>query len=93
MSTQLVADLAERNRAKRYARYPWLEKLLKLMAEIEQVQEQVSSNVFSLVPSVEAAEELSHRIGLESVRPNSSLRAAADTPRFTPGITQPVPAT
>jgi hypothetical protein len=95
LSSQLIADLGERNRNKRYARYPWLEKLLKLMAEIELIQEQASSaNVFSLVQTVEATEESSHRIGLaDAVRPTSSYRAAPDTPRFAPGMPQPFGAT
>lgn len=51
LSAEVVARLEESNRAKRYARYPWIEKLLKLMAEIERLQEENagSPNVFSLV--------------------------------------------
>ncbi|GGI54277.1 hypothetical protein [Oxalicibacterium solurbis] len=51
LSPDVVKRLEESNRAKRYARYPWIEKLLKLMAEIERLQEEnaASQNVFSLV--------------------------------------------
>ena len=51
LAPEVVARLEENNRAKRYARYPWIEKLLKLMAEIERLQEESAGaqNVFSLV--------------------------------------------
>jgi hypothetical protein len=54
LTEQLVAELEKSNRAKRYARYPWLEKLINLMAEIERIQDQQisSPNVFTLVQSV-----------------------------------------
>lgn len=50
-SPEFVARLEESNRSKRFGRYPWIEKLLKLMAEIEKIQEESaeSQNVFSLV--------------------------------------------
>jgi hypothetical protein len=94
LSTQLIADLAERNRSQRYARYPWLEKLLKLMAEIELIQEQAcSTNVFSLVSS-EAIDDTPHRISLtEAARPTGGFRNTQETPRFTTGMTQPFAAT
>jgi hypothetical protein len=77
LTPEAINDLRENNRQKRYARYPWLEKLLALMAEIERIQDQASaSNVFSLVSgvatTVENASELpapvSHRIGLNEGR-------------------------
>lgn len=51
LTAEVVARLEESNRTKRYARYPWIEKLLKLMAEIERLQEENagSPNVFALV--------------------------------------------
>ena len=51
LAPEVIARLEENNRAKRYARYPWIEKLLKLMAEIERLQEESAGaqNVFSLV--------------------------------------------
>lgn len=53
LTGQFVADMAEHNRTQRYIRYPWLEKLLDLMAEIERIQDAISNapnNVISLVP-------------------------------------------
>jgi len=50
LTPQFVMMLEKENRIKRYARYPWLEKLMKLLAEIEVLQEeQAGNNVFSLV--------------------------------------------
>jgi hypothetical protein len=51
LAPEVVARLEESNRSKRFARYPWIEKLLKLMSEIEKLQEEsaASQNVFSLV--------------------------------------------
>lgn len=51
LSAEVIARLEESNRTNRYARYPWIEKLLKLMAEIERLQEENAGapNVFSLV--------------------------------------------
>lgn len=51
LAPDAVARLEESNRAKRYARYPWIEKLLKLMSEIERLQEESAGaqNVFALV--------------------------------------------
>lgn len=51
MTPQLIADLETTNRTIRYARYPWLRSLMNLLAEIEQIQDQISStNVITLVP-------------------------------------------
>lgn len=51
MTPQLIADLESTNRTIRYARYPWLRSLMNLLAEIEQIQDQISSNnVITLVP-------------------------------------------
>lgn len=55
---KFVAELAEKNKAQRYARYPWLEKLLNLLDEIERIQDEISngsSNIISLVPAVPAS--------------------------------------
>lgn len=54
LAPEIVARLEENNRTKRFTRYPWIEKLLKLMAEIEKLQEEnaASQNVFSLVQPV-----------------------------------------
>jgi hypothetical protein len=54
LTPQVLADLQESNRAKRYLRYPWLEKLITLLAEIESIQDQHTNtpNVLTLVQSV-----------------------------------------
>jgi hypothetical protein len=52
LSVQFIADMTESNKKQRYIRYPWLEKLLALMAEIERIQDEISNeshNVISLV--------------------------------------------
>lgn len=68
LTPQMISELGDANRAKRYKRYPWIERLLNLMAEIELIQEQCNSqpNVFSLVQSIDAIDESSsaHRLGL-----------------------------
>jgi len=52
MTPQLIADLEASNRTNRYARYPWLRALMNLLAEIEQIQDQISgNNVITLVPA------------------------------------------
>lgn len=52
MTPQFIADLEVSNRTVRYTRYPWLRALMTLLAEIEQIQDQIStSNVITLVPS------------------------------------------
>lgn len=51
MTAQFIANLEESNKATRFARYPWLRSLMNLLAEIEQIQDEISnSNVISLVP-------------------------------------------
>lgn len=53
ITPQFIADLEVSNRAIRYVRYPWLKSLMALLGEIEQIQDQISSNnVFTLVPAV-----------------------------------------
>jgi hypothetical protein len=77
LTPETINELRQNNLQKRYARYPWLEKLLALMAEIENIQDQASAcNVFSLVPgvasTVESFDDLptsSQRIGLTESRP------------------------
>lgn len=51
LTPQFVADLEASNKAKRYARYPWMEALLNLLTEIERIQDQITNtdNVISLV--------------------------------------------
>jgi len=52
MTPQFTADLEAANRMIRYNRYPWLRTLMNLLAEIEQIQDQISnSNVITLVPA------------------------------------------
>ncbi|RJF98981.1 hypothetical protein D3871_11010 [Noviherbaspirillum saxi] len=52
MTPQFIADLELTNRTARFNRYPWLRALMTLLAEIEQIQDQISStNVITLVPS------------------------------------------
>lgn len=51
MTPQFIIDLEASNRATRYARYPWLRALMNLLAEIEQIQDQIATtNVITLVP-------------------------------------------
>ena len=52
MTQQFINDLETSNRTLRYSRYPWLRALMNLLAEIEQIQDQISStNVITLVPA------------------------------------------
>jgi len=53
MTPQFISNLEAFNRAQRYARYPWLEALMNVLAEIERIQDEIStgSNVISLVSS------------------------------------------
>jgi hypothetical protein len=52
MTPQFIADLEASNKSVRYARYPWLRAMMALLAEIEQIQDQISNtNVISLIPS------------------------------------------
>lgn len=51
MTQQFIDDLETSNRTIRYNRYPWLRALMSLLAEIEQIQDQISTtNVITLVP-------------------------------------------
>ena len=51
MTPQFITDLETSNRTIRYSRYPWLRALMNLLAEIEQIQDQISTtNVITLVP-------------------------------------------
>ncbi|WP_141104301.1 hypothetical protein [Noviherbaspirillum denitrificans] len=52
MTPQFIIDLETSNRTIRNSRYPWLRALMNLLAEIEQIQDQISStNVITLVPA------------------------------------------
>jgi hypothetical protein len=52
MTPRFIAELEANNKATRYTRYPWLKALMNLLAEIEQIQDQISnSHVMSLVPT------------------------------------------
>jgi hypothetical protein len=53
ITPQFIANLEMANKAQRYARYPWLEALMTVLAEIERIQDEISSGatVISLVPS------------------------------------------
>lgn len=52
MTQKFIDDLEVTNRTIRYSRYPWLRSLMNLLAEIEQIQDQISStNVITLVPA------------------------------------------
>jgi len=52
LTSAFLAKLEDANRTQRFSRYPWLDTLLKLLAEIERVQDEAASsaNVISLVP-------------------------------------------
>src|ERR1700712_1107369 len=52
LTSAFVAKLEVANRTERFRRYPWLETLLNLLAEIDRIQDEVAStrNVISLVP-------------------------------------------
>ena len=50
LTQKFAMNLEKSNRTIRYARYPWLEQLMKLIAEIEAIQEKyASNNVITLV--------------------------------------------
>ncbi|MEO6351685.1 MAG: hypothetical protein ABI575_01860 [Oxalobacteraceae bacterium] len=52
LTAQLIAEMANNNKTQRYVLYPWLEKLMGLLAEIERIQDVISNeqnNVISLV--------------------------------------------
>lgn len=78
LTPQMISELGDANRTKRYNRYPWIERLLNLMAEIELIQDQTNNqNVFSLVQSIEAIGESpsARRLGLaDRRRPNAASR-------------------
>ncbi len=51
MTLAFVNELEATNKHTRYSRYPWLRALMNLLAEIEQIQDQISNgNVITLVP-------------------------------------------
>jgi hypothetical protein len=81
LTPEMITELRENNRAKRYARYPWLEKLLSLMSEIERIQDDQASlsNVFSLVPPTTDTidESSSFRLGVtDGNRSSTAFRPA-----------------
>jgi hypothetical protein len=49
----LIASLSRQNASRRYSQYPWLQRLVTLMEEIEQIQDTVCDhrNIFHLPPS------------------------------------------
>ena len=53
LTSAFIANFEGANRNERFRRYPWLETLLNLLAEIERIQDEVAStgNVISLVPA------------------------------------------
>jgi len=52
ITQQFIVNLEAFNKSQRYARYPWLEALMNVLAEIERIQDEISTgaNVISLVP-------------------------------------------
>jgi hypothetical protein len=51
ITPQFIADLDANNKVVRYTRYPWLKAMMNLLAEIEHIQDQISTtNVISLIP-------------------------------------------
>ena len=44
LSAQFVSTLATQNDAQRFKRYPWLERLIKLVAEIESKQQELTQD-------------------------------------------------
>ena len=48
---RFILELGDSNKSQRFSRYPWLEKMIDLIAEIEREQERASvpGNVISLV--------------------------------------------
>ncbi|HEY5798662.1 MAG TPA: hypothetical protein VIT92_00500, partial [Burkholderiaceae bacterium] len=53
LSQDFISSLSKQNASKRYTQYPWLQRLVALMEEIEELQERVSEsrNIFHLPPS------------------------------------------
>lgn len=50
LTPNAIAELSSKNKAERYQRYPWLETLINLLAEIERNQEETSGcDVISLI--------------------------------------------
>ncbi|MGV8893999.1 MAG: hypothetical protein ACOH2K_13855 [Burkholderiaceae bacterium] len=53
LSQQIISELCSKNKAQRYKRYPWLETLINLLAEIERNQEEISGcDVISLMSAI-----------------------------------------
>jgi hypothetical protein len=52
LTSAFIARLEGTNRTERFRRYPWLESLLNLLAEIDRIHEEVAvtENVISLMP-------------------------------------------
>ena len=52
LTSAFIVKLERANRTERFRRYPWLETLLNLLAEIDRIQDDVTftENVISLVP-------------------------------------------
>jgi hypothetical protein len=52
LTSTFMSKLEGANRTERFRRYPWLETLLNLLAEIDRIHEEVAftGNVISLVP-------------------------------------------
>jgi hypothetical protein len=52
LTSAFITKLGGTNRTERFRRYPWLETLLNLLAEIDRIQDEVAltGNVISLVP-------------------------------------------
>ena len=81
LTPQMISELGDANRTKRYDRYPWIERLLNLMAEIELIQDQSNSqNVFSLVQSIEVIGESSSARRLGSADRRRSNSASRNMP-------------
>jgi len=53
LTAEFVTELGRANCIQRFGRYPWLEALIKLLTEIERIQDEVTlgENVISLVPT------------------------------------------
>lgn len=53
ITPRFIVDLEATNKAQRYSRYPWLEALMNILAEIERIQDEISisTNVISLIPA------------------------------------------
>lgn len=50
LTPDVIAELSSKNKAERYQRYPWLETLINLLAELERNQEEISGcDVISLL--------------------------------------------